>query len=123
MVRKEWEKKVPLEIVDVFNECGGKTSSKTLSELRKSGVGKLTPLTHIRSIAKGYSRKYKIPITVSEEAFKDNPWADGLHRYTKGKSKIYLHPILQYYPEKYVRGVIEHELDHAKVEEKWEEVL
>ena len=123
MKRKEWHKDLPIGVADILNETKDETTSKSLVILRREDIDIVTPITDIRSLAKKYSKKFKVPIRVSKEAFKDYPYADALHQYKKGKSTIYLHPILQYYPEKYIRGCIEHEVDHMKVERKWEGVL
>lgn len=123
MARKEWEKDLPLGVADILSENRDSTTSKCLKELKGEGIDIVTPITDIRGIAKKYSKRFKVPIKVSEEAFRDHPYADAMHRYKKGKSTIYLHPLLQYYPEKYVVGTIEHEIDHMKVERKWEEAL
>lgn len=123
MPRKEWEKELPLGVADILSEHRDSTTSECLKFLKREKVDVVTPITDIRSTAKKYSKKFKVPVKVSEEAFKDHPYADALHRYRRGKSTIYLHPILAYYPEKYVEGCIEHEIDHMKVERKWEGVL
>lgn len=122
-MRKEWEKDLPLGVADALSESKDKDTSEALKFLKREKVDVVTPITDIRSIAKGYSKRSKIPVRVSEKAFEGLPFADAFHKYRKGKSTIYLHPILQYYPEKYVRGTIEHELDHAGVERKWAKVL
>lgn len=123
MDRKEWEKDLPIGVADVLSDTRKETTSKTLKELRGEKIRVVTPMTDIRSIAKKYSKKHKVPIKVSEEAFEDHPYADALHIYRRGKSTLYLHPVLAYYPEKYIKGCIEHELDHAQVEKKWEGIL
>ena len=123
--RKEWEKEVPIGIADALGENKDRSSSECLRILEKEDLKVLTPVGRIREIARSYSKKHKIPVRINEGFFKkmDYPHADAIHSYYKGKSVIYLHPILKYYPEKYIRGCIEHELDHARVEQKWEEIL
>ena len=123
MVRKEWEKDLPIGVADALTEHREDATSEILKFLKREKLDVVTPMTDVRGIAKKYSKKFKVPIRVSEEAFKEHPYADALYRYRKGKSVIYLHPILAYYPEKYIVGCIEHEWDHAKVEREWEEVL
>lgn len=122
-MRKEWEKDLPIGVADALNENKESTTSECLRFLKREEIDVVTPLTDIRDIAKRFSKRYKIPVRVSEDAFKDYPHADAMHRYRRGKSVIYLHPILKYYPEKYIKGVVEHEIDHAKVERKWEDIL
>lgn len=121
---KEWEKDVPLGIVNTLNtECKGATTTRCLEILEGEDLDTLTSTTRIRGIAKGYSKRHRVPIRISKEFFKDHPYADAVHTYRKGKSVIYLHPLLKYYPEEYIRGTIEHEIDHMKVEKKWEDIL
>lgn len=121
---KEWEKDVPLGIAAVLNEYAKSTTAKTFDGLEGADLSVVTPLSEIRSIARRYSKRYHVPIRINEKFMEDeHPGADAVHVYRKGKSVIYLHPILKYYPEKYVKGVIEHEIDHKGVEDKWEKVL
>ncbi len=120
---REWEKEIPVAVVEVLREERGEASSVSLRVLREADVEVVTPIGEIRRIANRYSRRYKVPIRISEEIFKDHPDADALHVYARGKSVIYLHPILKYYGPTYIEGVIEHEIDHMKVEKKWEKIL
>ena len=122
---KEWEKGITLGVAETLNENRGLSTSKAYGKLKRTGLDTITPISKVRQIAKRFSRKYRIPIIldISEKHFKEHPEADALHHWEGGKSTIYLHPILQYYTPRYIEGVIEHEIDHARVEEKWEEKL
>ena len=120
---KEWEKKVPLGICRAFSKLEGSTSSDALKGIERYDLEPMTSLSRTREIARKYSKRHKVPIKLDEEKFDNHPYSDGFHSYRGGKSYIYLHPILQYYPESYIKGVIEHELDHRKVELKWESTL
>ena len=117
---KEWEKEVPLGIAVALRETKDKTVNRAVVMLEKREVPEMTSISRIREIARGYSRRYKVPIRISSKPFREHPESDAIHRYEKGRSTIYLHPILQYYPERYIRGTIEHEIDHMHVEQKWE---
>ena len=120
---KEWEKEIPLGVAEVLRETKSETTSKSLKMLGKADLKVVTPLDEIRKVARKYSRRHKVPIRISEEVFKDHPGSDALHVYSRGKSVIYLHPILKYYGPTYIKGVIEHEIDHMEVEQKWEKTL
>ena len=120
---KEWEKEIPIEVARVLRKSKGETASEGLRMLKTADLKVVTPLSEVRRIASRYSRRYKVPIRISEEIFKDYPWEDALHVFAGGKSVIYLHPILRYYGPTYIKGVIEHEIDHMKVEKRWEEIL
>ena len=121
---KAWERDLPVGMADTLGKYKNKPSSQALRDLRREErAGVVTSLAEIRNLAKLYSRRFKVPVRISESAFKDNPHADALHVLKGGRSTIYLHPILVYYPESYIRGAIEHELDHMNVERKWEGIL
>ncbi len=125
-----WEKEVPLGVAEGLRKFGKESSSSMLEKLGKEKVGIETPIGEVRKIAKSYSKRYKVPVRVTridDDIWESNPYADAVHSYcrTNGKIKsiIYLHPVLQYYPKSYIKGVIEHELDHRKVEVEWERKL
>jgi len=125
---KEWEKEIPFGVGVALNNLSEKDSSEILKGMKKYDLKIVTSLGKIREIARKYSKRYKIPIKIDEEKFDTHPNADAFHSYSYGngdevKGVIYLHPILQYYPEIYIKGVIEHEIDHSKVEKKWSKVL
>lgn len=120
---KEWEKEVPLGIVRSLGATRGKSSTRSVDVLEREECPTMTSIGRIREIAKKYSKRYGVPIKISEEPFREHPHADAIHQYWKGKSTIYLHPILKYYPESYIEGCIEHEIDHREVERKWEDIL
>lgn len=124
-MRKEWEKDMPLGVADVLREfCDKKSTKGVLRELEKADLDVVTPLSEIRRVAKSYSKRFRVPIKIDGKYMdKEHPGADAAHVYRKGKSTIFLHPILKYYTPEYVKGVIEHEIDHMKVEQKWEKTL
>lgn len=121
---REWEKDLPLGVAEALNKSLSKGTAKAFKKLEDSDLKVVTPLSEIRKIARRYSKRYHVPIRINAEYIEEhNPGADAVHSYYKGKSAIYLHPILKYYTIPYIKGVIEHELDHKRVEEKWEKVL
>ncbi len=121
---REWEKGMPIGIANVLNRTAGKDTRVAFKALEKAELDTITSLSEIRAIARRYSKRFKVPIVVDAEFIdREHPGADGVHAYRKGKSKIYLHPILKYYTRPYIEGVIEHEIDHMKVEQKWEDIL
>ena len=121
---KEWEKSMPIGVTNVLNECRKEPTSKIFAVLQKEDLDVVTPISEIRRIARSYSKRYHVPIKIDEGYMeKSHPDADAVHVYRKGKSTILLHPILQYYTPEYIKGVIEHELDHRKIELKWEKFL
>lgn len=123
MDKIRWEEDVPLVVAEFLRRHRKDSSQITFEELKASRVGVVTPLPRLREIARAYSRRYKIPVRISERAFADLPHADACYKYGGGKAIVYLHPLLTYYPEAYIQGAIEHELDHARVEERWEGIL
>lgn len=126
---KEWQRELPPEVAEVLSRGHKYDTDKAYSSLRSEQVGVVTPIVKMRSLAKFYSRKYKVPIKISAKAFTNEPTdTEAMFSYNLGRDGsirgiVYLHPILQFYPEKYVRGVILHELDHCAVERKWEKIL
>lgn len=120
---KEWEKDMPLEVAAALCDRRDLPTAKTFSQLEKEDMQVVTPISEIKRMARVYSKRHKVSIRIDEREFKSHPFADSLEVRYKGKSVIYLHPILKYYTPEYIKGVIEHEIDHMKVEEKWEKEL
>jgi hypothetical protein len=89
----------------------------------------VTSLGEIRQMARRYSRKYGVPIRVSAEKVDEaGEGTDATYHYRysrKGKvvGTIYLHPNLQYESRAYVDSTIRHEIQHFRVEQKWEDRL
>lgn len=88
----------------------------------------LTPLSQIRRMARRYSEKYGVPIKISASVIDDEFGGDAeaLYNYRynrKGKvvGTIYLHPDLQYESRAHVDSTIRHEIQHFRVEQKWED--
>jgi len=123
MVLIPWERDLPVVVADFLRKHGRDTTQEAFDALRVKGVSRVTSMSDLKLIAKVYSRKYRIPIRVSEEPFRDQPNADALYVYKGRKGVIYLHPILTYYPERYIVGAIEHEIEHHNIERKWEQIL
>lgn len=87
-----------------------------------------TPIREIRRLARRYSLKYGVPIRVSVRAFDEMPDTEGMYHYyynRKGKvvGTIYLHPDLQYESRAHVDSTIRHEIQHYRVEQRWEDRL
>ena len=89
----------------------------------------LTPIPEIKRMARRYSLKYHVPIRISAEAVEElGPDVEALYNYhynKKGKvvGTIYLHPDLQYDSRAHVDSTIRHEIQHFRVEQKWEDRL
>lgn len=124
---KRWEEDMPDDVWEVRRKGRKLDNTALWQELRRE-VGVVTPMSEIRALARKYSDKYNVPIKVSADAFEAMPDADAMYNYHYNKAgkvvgTIYLHPVLQYYPWRYVDGVIRHELGHYAVEVKWEDKL
>lgn len=118
---RDWEKNMTLGVAEVLNENAKESTKATFRVLKKEKLDIITPISEIKKIARRYSKKHHVPIRINKERIeKNHPGADAIHSYGNGKSVIYLHPILQYYTPEYIKAVIEHELDHRKVEMDWE---
>lgn len=124
MKKIEWEKEVPIVVAEFLKRYNNSTTGETLKAIRVSDVKPITSVSEIREIAKRYAKRFGIPIRISERPFDALPYADACYEYRgSGKAVIYLHPILVYYPKSYIVGAIEHELEHADVESRWEDIL
>ena len=124
MEKIHWEKEVPIVVAEFLKRHNNSTTGETFSAIRVSDVRPLTPISEIRRIAKMYAKKSGIPIRISEKPFEALPYADACYEYRgPRKATIYLHPILAYYPRSYIIGAVEHELEHADVELRWEDIL
>ena len=124
MPKIEWEKEVPVVVAEFLKRYRKSDNQETYRALRSSSIRPLTPMSEIRKLVKRYSKKGSMPIRVSFRAFEDSPDYDAFYTYKgPGRGTIYLHPILVYYPKSYVEGVIQHELEHADVEYRWEDIL
>ena len=123
---RPWEKEVPIEVAEGLRKYGRNTSSNLLERLEGELLRPLTSTAELRGIARSYGKRYKVPIKVTsgdDDIWDSHPHVDAVHSYGNGKSVIYLHPVLKYYPKSYIRGVILHELDHREVERRWEKIL
>ena len=125
---KRKTQETPDDVLDVMIRNRKADSGTLYNELRR-GADPVTPVSEIRRMMKKYSKKYNVPIRMSaaavEDAFFDGEAMYSYHynRYGKVVGIIYLHPVLQFYPRDHVEKVIEHELDHFHVEQRWEDVL
>jgi len=92
------------------------TSSTTVRKLKEEGKLVVTPIKKIREIIKDYEGDVRIRIVLSKKPFSGKyRHDDGLSIMENGECIVYLHPVLQYYDDGYIRDVIEHEIDHCKV--------
>ena len=86
----------------------------------------VTPIREVRRLARRYSLKYGVPIRISATAVDEvGPDTDAIYHYRYGRNgkvigTIYLHPNLQYESRAYVDSTIRHEIQHLRVEKKWE---
>jgi hypothetical protein len=114
-VRKSYSK-MPKENRQFLADTKRVTSQRTVRMAKSRKIEPLTPIKEIRSMANKSSRKNNISIKLGEMPT-GSKYADAVHVYDKSTKKqdIILHPVLQYYDKRYVKDVIHHELDHAKV--------
>jgi hypothetical protein len=99
------------------------TTNVAYNRLKKKRIKPIMSVTELRRLAKGYGKKYKEDIIVSNDMM-GRKYASGTCGVREDNKKviIHLHPILKYYPEKHIKNVILHEIDHAKVTHKYKGV-
>jgi HSP90 family molecular chaperone len=129
MTRIKWEDEATDEFLEALHEYRNSTSGEMYDSLREKGLTPVTSRRRIRQLAVKYSKRFNIPIKISAKAI-DRDAEDALATYNyhydkqgKLRATIYVHPVLGYYPETFVRGVIEHEIDHMHVEKRWSKIL
>ncbi len=106
-----------------MSELRKHTSNTLLAKLRQQGAKPVTPLGDLRKIIKQESVRRNVPIVISSKHFRGKfRNDDGLATRPKGKSKILIHPIVQYNSRKFIKELIGHEHDHIKAYEKRNEV-
>ena len=92
------------------------TTTKRLNRIKKKKVKPTMSITELRSMAQKASKRHDVPIKVTKYMGRGHRYADGVATRKIGdKTRIKLHPILQYRDKRYVRDVIGHEIDHANV--------
>ena len=90
------------------------TSSVTYRRMKKKRIRPVTKLATIREMARRASTRSGVPIKISKD-MKRHKRADGVTIRDGRNVEVHLHPVLKYYDKRYIRDVIGHELDHAKV--------
>lgn len=116
-VRDEFSK-MPRDVHDALVGTKGLTSTQTLRKLQRKHLKPITPLSEIRQMARGASKKSKVPVKITTK-LRGHPHADGVcvvegHGRTIEKVEARIHPVLQYSTRNHVKDVINHELDHAR---------
>jgi len=88
----------------------------------------ITPIPEIKRMARRYSQKYGVPIRISASIIDDEFGGDAealynYHYNKKGKvvGTIYLHSDLQYTDRAHIDSTVRHEIQHFRIEQKWED--
>jgi len=117
-VRTSWRRlrKVRPDVHKELSKSGRQhlTSSVTYHRMKKKRISPVTKLATIRSMARRASKRSGIPIRISKD-MKGHRHADGVAIKERRNIEVRLHPVLKYYDKRYIKDVIGHELDHAKV--------
>jgi hypothetical protein len=117
IVRTEY-RKMPSELHDALKNTKNMSSNRALDYLEKRKIKPLVSRGSLNKIISSSRSKNGIPIKISKDMTKGYRYADGV-TITKGnKVNIRIHPMVQYQGKRYVKDIIGHELDHAKVEKK-----
>ena len=118
-------RKLPDDVHHALVNTRNMTSTGAYNKMTRQGLKPVTPIKTIRRMAKSASKRSGIPIKVTTDTFtrKHNNTEGTCARLYDTKTKkrrveIHLHPILEYSHKTHVADVINHELDHAKVERR-----
>lgn len=128
MERIEWRSEQAADVAETMRTSKARSNNELYIELKRTCKPTIS-IKGLRAIAARYSKKAKVPIRISaravEAAYDDADAMYSYHYNAHGKvvGVIYLHPILIYYPVSYIKAVIEHELDHMGVEQRWSEIF
>lgn len=129
-VSTDW-REIPKDVKDIWAKTGRLGSTARLSVLKRNRATVVTPLSDVRKIANTYAKRNKVKVIISKNK---NIWG---RRPAIGSKKsimhsdacaipydrVYLHPIIQYSSKKYIRNVLDHEMDHVKVNRREKESL
>ncbi|KKM50615.1 hypothetical protein LCGC14_1556020 [marine sediment metagenome] len=95
------------------------TSSQTLNRLKKHKIKPVITLNKLRKMAHRKEKASGIPIKVTKDMTTGHRYADGLTiRESTGNVQIRLHPVLRFHDRRYIKDVMGHEVDHAKVDKR-----
>lgn len=120
-VRTSWRKmkKTRPWLYHIKAESRGMTATRTLNRLKKKKVKPMLSLGQLRLMASRASKRSNVPVKVTRDMTEGHRLADGIAIMdSSGKIHVRIHPVLQYNDKRYARDVIEHELDHAKVDKR-----
>ena len=114
--------RMPKDVETEMRKVRHFTHTGKYNRLKKLGLKPSIPLSEIRKMASKKSKRSGVPIIITED-IKDKR-AEGVSqiyippRAKKAKVRVKLHPILSYTHRDFVENVINHELDHAKVQQR-----
>lgn len=114
---------IPDDVKSALQKVRRLTHTGKYHAMREQGIKPITPISEIREIARRKKKKISnVPITISDK-IRDKRIEAATQRYKNPKTgkaqvRIWLHPILSYTRKKYVENVIDHEIDHAKVQKR-----
>jgi hypothetical protein len=95
----------------------GMPINKAYDKLKEDGIPKITNKKVLKQIADKFGDKHNVDVKITDDmaGLKDADAVATRDIIMEVNNEIRLHPILQYREEEYIRDVLEHELDHVKV--------
>jgi len=115
--------KLPQEVLGGFYHTKKGTSSDTLRYMQKHKIKPVTPMSEVRKIVRTKSKLTKAPIKITKYLGKLKGGIGGSEGtagvYDSGKKIIRIHPVVQYSTKKHIESLIDHEISHVKVFDKW----
>ena len=116
-VREAW-RKLPRDVYNALADADAKTTTGVYNQLVRKKIKPVTPLKTVRAMAKRKSTK-EVPVKINKNLLGKRNAAGVAGQWIDKKGnrgvEIRIHPIVKYYHKDYVKDVIDHELDHAKV--------
>ena len=115
-VKESWRKlknKRP-DLLESLTNTSNITSNRLYNRFKKKGIKPNINRKELQRLINKASNKNKIPIKVSRD-MAGRPFSDGVSINYKKGAKVRIHPIAQYYDKGYVKDLIGHEVDHAKI--------
>jgi len=93
------------------------SSDRAYSQLREQKRMPVTSLDEVRRIAMEYSKRYGVPIMVSQN-MGNNKYVDALACMEVGRIKVHIHPIMQYRDREYIEARILEAIEECRDFEK-----
>jgi len=117
-------KRLPKDVHDALARTHGMTSSETLRYLKSKKVKPVISLQNVQNIARAKGKLTNSPIVITKYLGKMKKGklvdVEGTATvYNSGKKLIRIHPVVQYRTKKHVESLIDHEISHVKVYNKW----